>query len=237
MSNFEKYLYQIKSVELKKPIFFKLSRKQLFTNLIKGDIGSIFNREISQLWIMAQAFAFSIIWILISSITLTLISEMFNVNIISVNLWNAVLEINWQHVLGFNASVLVLYWNFSKKYGEHWQHCSNVFSKIFYDKFVTSTPIEHLYFRATFAVDLLDCNMWNHRSFRGDFNCIFEFAIDFYYSNEEDKKSCTEKVKNGNLELEEARVILVRFQNMIEYELLKSPKTPQKSGPVTDFAA
>lgn len=74
-----------------------------------------------------------------------------------------------------------VYIGMTKRFSDQWEYCANLFNTIFIqasrshdDRFDT---IQHAYRKTVFAIDVLDCGMWHHRSFRAQFNLAVENAI------------------------------------------------------------
>jgi len=87
---------------------------------------------------MLQALIFSVVWLLVlpaASFYFLNRLEMIP-SFVKLSLFgnSNLFEITWTRLIGFMVTVSVIYWNFSKKYGDHWLYCANLFKKIFYDK-------------------------------------------------------------------------------------------------------
>ncbi|MDZ4082773.1 MAG: hypothetical protein U1E10_07545 [Bdellovibrionales bacterium] len=219
MEDINRLLASVTPETLKAPIWLRRNNfREVLIDLVKGDIAnrSFFIR--SQVKMLIQAFLFTSGWI-----TLVLIlGEFAKFLLTGFQIFEFPVSpssFSRTNVASFLVASSAIYWNFSKKYGDQWTYCAGVFNRIFYDKFPAENPAEHLFRKTTFAIDLIDCNLWHHKSFFMDFNYILECAVKFDSS---ESSLCAEKLdrfKAGEMRLVDARTLISQLQNNLERRL------------------
>lgn len=209
------YLREVRPSKLNNPIWLKRDcLKDVIFDILKGDISHPLWFVRSHTLMFVQTFVFSMIWIFLGASLVYLVSHVIfkKSNMLDEPFGRGELG-------GFLAASSAIYWNIAKRYGDQWTYCAGVFNKIFCDKFPSERPLEHLYRKATFAIDLIDCSLWHHRSFMTDFNYILECAIRYQFRLEMGANEEIAKYERSEKKISDARKAIADFQNALEAHL------------------
>lgn len=117
------------------------------------------------------------------------------------------------------AIIIACYWGRDKLFGRKWAYCANVYNKIFLELMLDNSVSKNSinYARVTLAADLMDCGLWNHKSFYTEFNITFERIA------KSENKSIY-KISNGEMSWDEARGVISNHLQNIEKAILKNKK-------------
>lgn len=77
----------------------------------------------------------------------------------------------------------IIYWNLRTKFAGQWMYCADLYNKISYESIDTKNPREILYQRCTLALDLVQVDLYSHKSFSKTFNVALEKSIYYVYKN------------------------------------------------------
>lgn len=234
MDDYSKFLRTVAPEILKEPLWLRRNDTgDVVIDLLKGDLSNQFFFVRSQIKMLIQAFVFtagwSIVVLFVAEAVKSLLSELtvFEWPVSSASFDRA-------SVGTFLIATSAIYWNFSKKYGDQWTYCAGVFNKIFYDKFPASNPVEHLFRKATFAIDLIDCSLWHHKSFRMDFNYILECSVIYQTKDPTLANKMLQRFSSGEMRIQDARDSISHFQNELEkrlqWESVLGPNKSESSG-------
>lgn len=219
MDDYSKFLRTVAPEILKEPLWLRRNDTgDVVIDLLKGDLSNQFFFVRSQIKMLIQAFVFTAGW----SIVVLFVAEAVKSLLSGLTVFEwpvSSASFDRASVGTFLIATSAIYWNFSKKYGDQWTYCAGVFNKIFYDKFPANSPVEHLFRKATFAIDLIDCNLWHHKSFCTDFNYILECAAKFSEADPTKLGATLERFATGKMTIGQARGMIAKFQNSIELQL------------------
>lgn len=167
------------NTNLKKPF-----NKKLSAYFLKGDY-RFFNSSKSYSTIFIETIVLFAIWSIFLSVLFFFASCFFDVGKC----------IDFKTIFGGGVALFIaFFWGRTNRYGSQWLYCANVFNKIFYE-LKQYSPVDDgeydvyldliLYRRLLLAIDLLDCDLWDHPSFKNEFFNSLEIAIDYKNKSED----------------------------------------------------
>lgn len=81
----------------------------------------------------------------------------------------------------------IVYWNFNQKFAGQWRYCADLYNKISFENIDKLSPRELLYQRSTLALDLLQLDLYAHKSFKKTFNDVLYMSIIYVYKYKPNK--------------------------------------------------
>lgn len=130
-------------------------------------------------------------------------------------------------LLGLSMLGCTLYWERDRKFARKWTYCAGVFNDIYIkQQNIFNHKLSLSYKRAIFAADLLDCGLWDHKSFYREFNQTLQNGITYCTTNEIGITIPSSfAINSGMASFTTARLIISKYiqglEGMLQDEVLK----------------
>lgn len=131
------------------------------------------------------------------------------------------------HIGAFLALFAAFYWGRVNRHGSQWLYCATSFNRIFQDLAPIKDDdalVAHLFKRTMLAIDLIDCDLWDHKTFKHEFTTTLEIALNFHKLEYSGEEKYIQKTKDGTLLTIEARNIIGEFSVYLEKCLVRLEK-------------
>lgn len=137
----------------------------------------------------------------------------------------------------------LIYWSLRKRFSDQWTYCAELYNRTSFG--MDSTKSDGLavsYQRATLALDLLQTDLYAHKSFYSTFNIVLEKSIRYLYAIKDtevfkeiddsenifcikrdpnDVESEIQRFINGNASCKQAGFYISKFQNDLDDNLIE----------------
>lgn len=107
---------------------------------------------------------------------------------------------------------------------------ANLYNNIFIEKVGEKDKFEILYQKCALCLDLIDLDIWRHKSFSKTFAFILEDALEYCYEVYPKKdfgvlqlnrspRNHAQDIKQGRLDIDSAKLLISRLQNDLELQI------------------
>lgn len=138
----------------------------------------------------------------------------------------------FQFIVFLLGGFSVTYWNLKTRMGEQWNYCADLYNRVFLDG-IEDPPLRRAYKKISLAIDIIDLDLWSHKSFRKVVSHSLELALLYRKRldslsecprSEEHQNSSMEiaRLEKGACSLKFARSLLGNLQNDLELYILFS---------------